>query len=301
MKPASGHRSGTVVLAGRPNVGKSTLLNALLGQKLSIVTPKAQTTRYRIQGVLSRPNYQLVLLDTPGLGAPGGRRLNQSMRREASAGIVGADAAILVIAAPRWTDGDELALAQLRAAGCPIVLALNKIDRVRPKERLLPLLEELAARQAFAAIVPVSALRADNLERLVAAVVELLPQAGPIYPAEQVTDRSERFLASEVIREKLMLALHDELPYGIAVEIERFEDTTDGRVEIDAVIWVEREGQRKIVIGTAGERLKAVGRAARLELNELLGRRVHLSTWVKLREGWTGDDEMLRQLGHEPP
>ena len=300
MKPATGHRCGTVVLAGRPNVGKSTLLNALLGQKLSIVTPKAQTTRYRILGVLSRPEYQLVLLDTPGLGAPAGRRLNQSMRREASAGIAGADAAILVMAAPRWTDADETALAQLRATGYPIVLAVNMIDRVRPKERLLPLLEQLSGRDAFAAIVPVSALRAENLERLIAAVVLLLPQAEPMYPVDQVTDRSERFLASEVIREKLMLALHDELPYGIAVEIERFEDTPDGRVEIDAVIWVEREGQRKIVIGTAGERLKAVGRAARLELNELLGRRVHLSTWVKLREGWTGDDAMLRRLGHEP-
>ena len=301
MMPADGHRCGTVVLAGRPNAGKSTLLNALMGQKLSIVTPKAQTTRYRILGVLSRPGFQLILLDTPGLGVAAGRRLNQSMKREASNGIAAADAAIMVVAASRWSAADQVVLEQLHSAGCPVVLAVNKIDRVRPKERLLPLLQEFAGRHAFAAIVPVSALRGENLDRLIDAVVGLLPEAAPAYPAEQVTDRSERFLASEVIREKLMLALHDELPYGIAVEIERFEETADGRVEIDAVIWVEREGQRKIVIGTAGERLKAVGRDARLELNELLGRRVHLSTWVKLREGWTGDEAMLRRLGHETP
>ncbi len=301
MMPAAGHHCGTVVLAGRPNAGKSTLLNALMGQKLSIVTPKAQTTRYRILGVLTRPEFQLILQDTPGLGAAGGRRLNQSMKQEAAAGIAAADAAIMVVGATRWSAADEAVLLQLRAAGYPIVLAVNKIDRVQPKERLLPLLQDLAERHPFAAIVPVSALRGENLERLIEAVVQLLPQAAPAFPAEQVTDRSERFLAAEVIREKLMLALHDEVPYGIAVEIERFEETLDGRVEIDAVIWVEREGQRKIVIGTAGERLKAVGRDARLELNDLLGRRVHLSTWVKLREGWTGDDRLLRQLGHEPP
>lgn len=301
MNAAPGNRCGTVVLAGRPNVGKSTLLNAMVGQKLSIVTPKAQTTRHRILGVLTRPRFQMVLQDTPGLGAPAGRRLNQAMKREAVAGIAVADAAVLVTAATRWTQEDEAVLDRLRAAGCPIVLAVNKIDRVRPRERLLPILEKLCQRHPFAAIVPVSALRAENLERLVEAIVALLPEAERIFPDDQVTDRSERFLVSEVLREKLMLALHDELPYGIAVEVERFAETPDGRVEIDAVIWVERAGQRKIVIGAAGERLKAIGRAARLELNELLGRRVHLSTWVKLREDWTTDDGMLRRLGHDPP
>jgi GTP-binding protein Era len=296
-----GHRCGTVVLAGRPNVGKSTLLNALVGQKLSIVTPKAQTTRQRIAGVLTRPGFQLILQDTPGFGAAAGRRLNQAMHREAVAAIATADAAILIAAATRWTAEDDAVLAQLAAAGTPIVVAVNKIDRVRPKERLLPFLETLSARHPFAAIVPVSALRGENLARLVDAVVALLPEAAPIYPEDQVTDRNERFMAAEVVREKLMLALHDELPYGIAVEIERFEDTPDARVEIDAIIWVEREGQRKIVIGSKGEGLKAIGRAARLELNELLGRRVHLSTWVKLREDWTDDAGMLRRLGHDPP
>jgi len=300
MNPPAGYRCGTVVLAGRANVGKSTLLNALVGQKLSIVTPKAQTTRQRILGVLTGPHYQLALQDTPGLGAPAGRRLNQAMNREAVAGIAGADAAVLVVAAARWMQGDQAVLEQLRASGLPIVLAVNQIDRVRPRSRLLPVLEQLSGRHPFAAIVPVSALRAENLDRLVAALVAILPDAGPMFPDRQVTDRSERFLASEVIREKLMLALHDELPYGIAVEIERFEETPDGRTEIDAVIWVEREGQRKIVIGAGGARLKAIGRAARVELNELLGRRVHLSTWVKLRDNWTDDDRLLRELGHGP-
>ena len=301
MSAAIGHRCGTVVLAGRPNVGKSTLLNALVGQKLSIVTPKAQTTRQRIAGVITRPGFQLILQDTPGFGAPAGRRLNQAMHREAVAAIATADAAILIAAATRWTAEDDAVLAQLAAAGTLIVVAVNKIDRVRPKERLLPYLETLSGRHPFAAIVPVSALRGENLARLVDAIVVLLPEAAPMYPEDQVTDRNERFMAAEVVREKLMLALHDELPYRIAVEIERFEDTPDGRVEIDAIIWVEREGQRKIVIGSKGEGLKAIGRAARMELNELLGRRVHLSTWVKLREDWTDDAGMLRRLGHDPP
>ena len=299
MSAVPGHRCGTVVLAGRPNVGKSTLLNALIGQKLSIVTPKAQTTRQRIAGVLTRPEFQLILQDTPGFGAPARRRLNQAMHREAVAAIATADAAILITAATRWTAEDDNVLAQLVSAGAPIVVAVNKIDRVRPKARLLPYLESLSGRHPFAAIVPVSALRGENLMRLVDAVVALLPVASPMYPEDQVTDRNERFMAAEVVREKLMLALHDELPYGIAVEIERFQETPDGRVEIDAIIWVEREGQRKIVIGSKGEGLKAIGRAARLELNELLGRRVHLSTWVKLREDWTDDAGMLRRLGHD--
>ena len=301
MSAAAGHRCGTAVLAGRPNVGKSTLLNALVGQKLSIVTPKAQTTRQRIAGVLTRPGYQLILHDTPGFGAAAGRRLNQAMHREAVAAIATADVAVLITAATRWTAEDDAVLAQLVAAGRPIVVAVNKVDRVRPKERLLPVLDALSRRHAFAAIVPVSALRGQNLERLMDAIVALLPEAPPLYPEDQVTDRSERFMAAEILREKLMLALHDELPYGIAVEIERFEETPDGRVEIDAVIWVEREGQRKIVIGTRGEGLKAIGRAARLELNKLLDRRVHLSTWVKLREDWTDDAGMLRRLGHDAP
>ncbi len=299
MSAGDAFRCGAVVLAGRPNVGKSTLLNALVGQKLSIVTPKAQTTRHRILGIVNAPGYQLALTDTPGAGAAGGSRLKHAMSREAAAGVAAADAALLVVAAPRWTPADDAVLKQLRAAGCPVVLAVNKIDRVRPRSGLLPMLERAATKHEFAAVVPVSAEGPENLDRLLGALVALLPLAPPAWPTDQLTDRSERFLAAEVLREKLMLALSDELPYGIAVEIERFEPTPDGRTEIDAVIWVERPGQRKIVIGADGARLKAIGQAARLALNDLFGRRVHLSTWVKVREGWTDDDRMLRRLGHD--
>jgi GTP-binding protein Era len=294
------HRSGAVVLAGRPNVGKSTLLNALVGQKISIVTHKAQTTRHRIRGILTRPGFQLVLLDTPGAGKPAGSRLSHAMNREAAAGVAGADLVLFMIAAPQYTPDDAAVLANLRSSGLPIVVAINKVDRVHPRDKLLPLLERVAGEHDFAAIVPVSASRSDNLDRLVEVLVSLLPEAPPAYPPEQVTDRSERFLAAEVLRGQLMLGLSDELPYGLAVEIERLEDLPDGRTEIDAVVWVERVGQRKIVIGAGGARLKAIGTAARMALNELLGRRVHLQTWVRVREGWTDDDRMLNRLGHDP-
>jgi len=295
----AGFRCGSVVIAGRPNVGKSTLLNALLGQKLSIVTPRAQTTRQRILGVLTRPGCQVLLFDTPGLHEGRGRPLNQAMNREALAAIAGADAALLVADAARWTEADEAVLARLQAAALPVVLVLNKVDRVRPRERLLPLLQDVAGRHGFAAIVPVSALRGDNLERLLPVIGALLPESAALFPADQITDRSERFLAGEILREQLMLALREELPYGVAVQIERWEELPDGRLAIDALIWVERESQRRIVIGAGGERLKAIGRSARLELNRVLGRRVHLATWVRVREGWTGDDRLLGQLGFE--
>ena len=287
------------MLAGRPNVGKSTLLNALVGRKLSIVTPKAQTTRHRIEGLVSGPGYRMIMTDTPGAGAAAGSRLGHFMNREAQAAAGAADAAILVVTAPRWTGGDDTALARLKPMGMPIVLAVNKIDRVRPRALLLPFLERCARNHDFAAIVPVSALTRDNLDVLLQAVAQRLPE-GPAGEAPEAQERGERFQAAEALREQLMLALSDELPYGIAVEIERFEPTADGRTEIDAVIWVERVGQRKIVIGAKGERLKAIGRATRLALNELFGRRVHLSTWVKVREGWSDDDQLLKRLGHEP-
>jgi len=288
------------VLAGRPNVGKSTLLNALTGRALSIVTPKAQTTRHRIEGMVTGPGFRMIVSDTPGAGAPGGSRLTHAMNCEGEAALGSADAAILVIAAPRWTAGDEAVLARLARAGLPVVLAVNKIDLVRPRTALLPFLARVAEKHDFSAIVPVSAGRRENLDALVRAAAAHLPE-GPVAEAPAPLDRGERFVAAEALREQLTLALSDELPYGLAVEIERFEPTADGRTEIDAVIWVEREGQRRIVIGAKGARLKAVGQAARLALNERLGRRVHLNTWVKVRECWSDDDRMLRQLGHEPP
>ena len=299
MSPESQHHWGTVVLAGRPNVGKSTLLNALAGRKLSIVTPKPQTTRHRVEGLVTGPGFRMILADTPGTGAASGSRLAHAMNREGEAALGGADAVILVVAAPRWTAGDDAALARIVRARLPVVLAVNKIDGVKPRTALLPFLERAARRHEFSAIVPVSASRRENLEALVKAAAALLPE-GAAGEAPPALERGERFQAAEALREQLMLSLSDELPYGIAVEIERFEPTPDGRTEIDAVIWVEREGQRRIVIGAKGARLKAVGSAARLVLNDLFGRRVHLNTWVKVRPGWSDDDRMLQRLGHEP-
>ncbi len=300
MSDASRQRAGTVVLAGRPNAGKSTLLNALAGRKLSIVTPKAQTTRHRIEGEVAGPGYRMIVTDTPGAGAAAGSRLGHFMNREAQAALGGADAAMLIVTGPRWTAGDDTSLQRLKSMGMPIVLVVNKIDRVRPRALLLPFLERCAQKHDFAAIVPVSASNAENLDVLLKEVTKLLPETR-LDEGPRAVERGERFQAAEALREQLMIALSDELPYGIAVEIERFEPTLDGRTEIDAVIWVERVGQRKIVIGAKGARLKAIGQATRLALNEQFGRRIHLTTWVKVREGWSDDDRMLQRLGHDPP
>ena len=293
------HRAGFVALIGRPNVGKSTLLNALVGQKVSITSPKPQTTRHRIVGILTGAGFQAVFLDTPGLHTRQPRGLNRAMNRAALGSLGDADLLLFVVDATRWTDEDEAALERVRQSGKKSILVVNKCDRVSPRERLLPLIERLAGLHGFDAVVPISARKVDNVERLAALIPPLLPVAGPLYPRDQVTDRSERFLAAEVLREKLTLVLQEELPYGITVEIERWEEQEDGRLVIGAVIWVERPGQRKIVIGEGGQRLKDVGRVARLELNEMLGRRVHLEMWVKVRENWADSDAALRQFGYD--
>jgi GTP-binding protein Era len=293
------HRCGYVALVGRPNVGKSTLLNALVGQKISITSPKPQTTRHRIAGILSGPAFQAVFLDTPGLHARQHRGLNRAMNRAALGSLADADLLLLVVDATRWTDEDQAVLERVRESGKPSILVVNKCDRIRPRERLLPTLARLGAMHDFDAVVPLSALRGENLECLAGVIPPLLPAGEAIFPGDQVTDRSERFLAAEIIREKLTRVLEEELPYGISVEIERWEEE-DGRLLLGAVIWVEREGQRKIVIGEGGLRLKEAGQAARLEINEMLGRRVHLEMWVKVRERWADSETALRQFGYEP-
>ncbi|HYB65059.1 MAG TPA: GTPase Era [Steroidobacteraceae bacterium] len=292
-------RSGFAALVGRPNVGKSTLLNALVGTKVSIVTPRPQTTRHRILGIANLPAAQIAFVDTPGLHREGRRALNKAMNRTATAALEDADVVVLVVEAPQWTEGDELALSRIVRARRPAILAVNKIDRVRPRERLLPYLAMLGARHAFLAIVPVSALKADNIDDLRATIAAHLPESPALFPADTVTDRGLSFRIGELIREKLTLELNQEVPYGIAVEVERLGDEADGQLEVDAAIWVDREGQKPIVIGAGGERLKRVGRGARLALNELLGRRVHLNLWVKVRENWADNARALRQLGVE--
>jgi GTP-binding protein Era len=292
-------RSGFVALAGRPNVGKSTLLNALVGQKLSIVTPRPQTTRHRVIGLVQLPEAQIAFVDTPGLHLGPKRALNRAMNRSATTAVGEADLAVFVVEALKWTDEDELALSRIADVGREVVAVVNKVDRVRPRERLLPYMQKLATRHAFRAIVPVSASKGDNLEDLRRVIVAALPVAPAMFPLDQLTDRSDSFRIAETIREKLTLELVEELPYGVAVEIEQIVVEEDGRKAVSAVIWVDRAGQKPIVIGAEGSRLKRVGRAARLELNRLLGERFHLILWVKVREDWADDARALHQLGVE--
>jgi GTP-binding protein Era len=295
---SSDFRSGFAALVGRPNVGKSTLLNALVGEKLSIVTPRPQTTRHRILGVLTLPEAQIAFVDTPGLHVKAARALNKAMNRTATAALEDADLVVLVVEALRWTPEDELALGRIVRAQRPAIAAVNKIDLVRPRERLLPYLAELAERHAFLAIVPVAARRGDNIEDLKRTIAAHLPLSPALFPDGELTDRGTSFRIAETIREKLTLELNQEVPYGIAVEVEQLKEE-QGVLTVDAAIWVDREGQKPIVIGARGERLKRVGRAARLALNEMLGRRLHLNLWVKVRENWADNARALRELGVE--
>jgi GTP-binding protein Era len=291
-------RSGFAALVGRPNVGKSTLLNALVGEKVSIVTPRPQTTRHRILGIVNLPGAQIAFADTPGLHREARRALNKAMNRTATTALEDADVVVQVIEALKWDAGDQLTLERIARAERPAILAVNKVDRARPRERLLPFLASLAPRHEFLAIVPVSALKGDNIDDLRRTIATHLPESPALFPHGEVTDRGLAFRIGEMIREKLTLELNQEVPYGIAVEVEQLKEE-DGQLLVDASIWVDREGQKPIVIGARGERLKRVGRSARLALNGLLGRRVHLNLWVKVRANWADNARALRQLGVE--
>jgi len=293
------HRCGFAALIGRPNVGKSTLLNALTGSKLSIVTPRPQTTRHRVLGLVNRPDAQIAFVDTPGLHRQQGRALNRAMNRTAAAAALDADLVLFVVEALRFGEEDELALARARESGRTIIAVVNQVDKAKPREKLLPYLQRLSQTHPFAEIVPLSALDAADAQRLVDIIVKYLPESPPLFPAEQVTDRGQNFRIAEIIREKLTLELTEELPYGIAVEVEGTGEEDDGQLVVSAVIWVDRSGHKPIVIGAGGERLKRIGGAARRELNALLGRRLHLNLWVKVREDWADNAQALRQLGVE--
>ena len=296
--PGATHRSGFAALVGRPNVGKSTLLNALIGQKLSIVTPRPQTTRHRILGIYTAPQVQIAFVDTPGLHREASRALNKAMNRTATAALEDADVVVLVVEAGQWTQEDELALERIVRSARPALAAVNKIDRVRPREKLLPYLGELGARHAFLALVPVSALKEDNIADLRNTIGAHLPLSPALFPDGELTDRGREFRIAEMIREKLTLELNQEVPYGIAVEVERIAEE-DRQLMVDAAIWVDRDGQKPIVIGAKGERLKRVGRSARLALNGILQQRLHLNLWVKVRENWADNARALRELGLE--
>jgi GTPase len=291
-------RCGFAALVGRPNVGKSTLLNALVGEKLSIVTPRPQTTRHRIIGLAQLPQAQIAFVDTPGLHSQAKRALNRAMNRTAAAALEEADLVVLVVEALLWNAEDDLVLRRIARAARPALVAVNKIDRVRPRERLLPYLAELDQRHPFLALVPVSALKENNLDDLRNSIAARLPLSPPLFPQGELTDRGIQFRIAEMIREKLTLELNQELPYGVAVEVEKLAEE-DGQLTVEAAIWVDREGQKPIVIGAKGERLKRVGTSARLALNGLLGRRLHLNLWVKVRENWADNARALRELGLE--
>jgi GTP-binding protein Era len=291
-------RAGYVALLGRPNVGKSTLLNHLLAQKISITAPKPQTTRHIILGIKTLAAAQIVYVDTPGLHRNAKRALNRYMNRSASGTLGYVDSVVLVLEALAWRDEDQDILERLEAFSGPVIAAVNKIDRAKDKRKLLPYLAELAQRREFAAIVPISALRKDNIAQLEDEIVKRLPESDFLFSPEQVTTASERFLAAELIREKLVRLLREELPYALTVEIEQFAEEGD-LLRIQAIIWVERPGQKAIVIGARGETLKKVGQQAREDLEKLFQRKVFLQTWVKVRAGWSDDERALASLGYQ--
>ncbi|HVI58423.1 MAG TPA: GTPase Era [Luteimonas sp.] len=292
------HHAGHVAVIGRPNVGKSTLVNALVGAKVSIVSNRPQTTRHRLLGIATFPEGQLLLVDTPGIHREQKRAMNRMMNRAARGALEGVDAAVLVVEAGRWDEEDTLAFDALRQAGVPVVLAVNQVDRVREKGALLPYLQQITGGRDFAGVHPVSALKRSGLEALVKDLLALLPEQPPLYGEDEITDKSQRFLAGELVREQLMRQLGAELPYATTVEIESF--TVDGTMlRIGAVIWVEREGQKAIVIGKGGTRLREIGSKARLSMERLFGAKVFLETWVRVREGWSDDEAALKTLGYE--
>jgi GTP-binding protein Era len=289
-------RSGQVALLGRPNVGKSTLLNALVGEKLSIVTAKPHTTRQRILGVLNRPEGQAVFVDTPGFSRDPGRVLHRLMAGAIRQSLDEADLVVLVTEANRPVESDEELIGEILGSGRPSILVINKMDRLKSRDALLPRIEALR-QYPFLEFVPISARSGKNLEGLAEAIFRHLPPGPELYPADFKTDRSERFRAAEIIREKLMSSLHQEIPYGIAVEIESMQRDEEDLLRIQAIIWIERESHKAIVIGTEGRVLKHVGTAARLDMDELFGERLHLKLWVKVREHWSDNAEELKRLG----
>ena len=298
MNTVNNRRCGYVAIVGRPNVGKSTLLNHLLGQKISITSRKPQTTRHQVLGIKTEGDYQIIFVDTPGLHQGGEKAINRFMNRAASSAISDVDLVLFVIDRTAWTEEDQLVLERIRLSGRPVVLVVNKVDLLEDKASLLPHLEFLAKQADFLSIVPASALRRHNIEELERLVVSHLPEADHFFPEEQITDRSQRFLAAEIVREKIMRQLGDELPYSVAVEIEEFAEQ-DAVLHISALILVERKGQKKILIGEKGARLRSIGTEARVDMEKLFDSKVMLRLWVKVRSGWSDDERALRSLGYD--
>ena len=290
-------KSGYVALVGRPNVGKSTLLNHLIGQKISITSRRPQTTRHRIHGIKTTEAGQAVFVDTPGIHASQKRAMNRYLNQTAGSALLDVDLIVWIVDRPAWLPEDELVLERIKDSGIPVILAINKVDRIEDKATLLPFLESAQALHPFMAMIPISALKGGNLDVLERQIMKLLPEGEPIFAEDQLTDRSERFLAAEIIREKLLRTLGQEVPHALSVEIEQFK--VEGNLtRIAALIWVERDGQKAIVIGHKGEVLKKVGERSRLDLERLLDGKVFLQLWVKVKENWSDDERALRSLGY---
>ncbi|MGB5305402.1 MAG: GTPase Era [Gammaproteobacteria bacterium] len=293
----AGHHCGYIALVGRPNVGKSTLLNRILGQKISITSRRPQTTRHRILGIKTGASVQAIYVDTPGIHGYSGRAMNRHMNRAASSALQDVDVVVFMVEGLRWMPDDDLVLTKLHQLKVPVILAVNKVDQLTSKEKLLPVLQALAEKYPFEQIIPVSATRGDNIDALESCIESLLPEAPPFFPEDQVTDRSARFLVAELVREKLFRNLGKELPYGLSVEIEQYHD--EPRItSIHALIWVERQSQKNIVIGKQGRVLKEVGTQARRDIEAMLGNKVNLKLWVKVKEGWADNEQALRSLGY---
>ena len=288
---------GYVALLGRPNVGKSTLLNKMLGQKISITSRKPQTTRHQITGIVTEDTCQAIFVDTPGIQQTHDSAIHRYMNRAASSTIHDVDVIVLLVDRLTWTEEDEHVVSSLADVKAPVILVINKVDRIVEKNKLLPHIQKLSGHLQWADIIPLSAKSGHNIDVLQAAIRKRLPERSHLYEAEQITDRSERFLAGELIREKIMRQMGDELPHKVAVEIESFRDEPK-IVHINAVIWVERDGQKKMVVGKKGEQIKSIGTQAREDIEVMLDKKVMLNLWVKVKSSWSDDDRMLKTLGY---
>ncbi|MBU2919240.1 GTPase Era [Psychrosphaera sp. F3M07] len=290
-------RCGLIAIVGRPNVGKSTLMNNILQQKISITSKKPQTTRHRILGIHTEENEQVIYVDTPGLHKEEKRAINKLMNKAASSALGDVELVLFVVEAMKWHDDDEMVLNKIIRSKQPVVLLINKVDEIKHKEDLMPFLQKVSAKHNFEQIIPISAEKGTNVEAIKELVSDYLPENPFFFPEDDVTDRSSRFMAAEIVREKLMRFLGEELPYSVTVEIEQFK--WDEKIwRINALILVEREGQKKMVIGSKGEKLKIIGRDARQDLESLLDEKVYLELWVKVKSGWADDERALRSLGY---
>jgi len=290
-------QSGYVAIVGRPNVGKSTLLNQLVGQRLAITSHKSQTTRHRILGIKTTDDYQIIYLDTPGIHKPGISAMSRYLNRAAHTSMHHVDVILFLVQALVWTEEDEAVLKMIASSNQAVIAVLNKLDRIDQKDRLLPYLDKLSRKAEFSALIPVSALTGSHCDDLEHEILRHLPSGERLFPEDQVTDRPERFFAAEIIREQLIKRYHDEIPYALTVEIETFEET-ESLYKIGAIVWVEKENQRGILVGKNGNAMKIAAAAARKEMEGYFMTKVYLTIWVKVKNSWSSDEAALNQLGY---